>query len=446
MDRFELAGLASEIGKLRMSRVAGRVHAVDSNIVWVSGLTNLLSVSDRVQITQNSGKKLFAEVLRLSDQGAGVMVEGPLSGISIGDRVTQWSNVSLRPNLGWIGRVIDPDGQPLDGRPIPVSEDAPSTRTISPMSRRGLGERLKTGLAVFDTFLPLAQGQRIGVFAGSGVGKSRLLAQLTRGINVDVVVVAMVGERSREIRDFVQNVLGPEGMAKSIVVAASSERPALERRRCARSAMEIAEYFRDQGKQVLYLADSLTRMAEAHRDIAFSAGELPVLQGFPPSMPAELMGLCERAGPGGEGQGDITAVFTVLVAGSDMEEPVADVLRGTLDGHVILDREIAERGRFPAIDILRSVSRSLPEAASEPENDLLTHARRLLGQYEKIEPMMRAGLYREGADPRIDEAVAAWPELDSFVSDKSVSGHEQSFAKLNLILRRAAAGTTKAAS
>ena len=446
MDRFELAGLASEIGKLRMSRAAGRVHAVDSNIVWISGLTKQLSVSDRVQITQSCGKKIFAEVLRLTEQGAGVMVEGPLSGISIGDRVTHWIRNGLRPNLGWLGRVVDPDGRPLDGRPIPVSEEVAVARNVSPLSRRGLGQRLKTGLAVFDTFLPLVQGQRIGVFAGSGVGKSRLLAQLTRGIDVDVVVVALVGERSREIRDFVQNVLGSEGMAKSIVVAASSERPALERRRCARSAMEIAEYFRDQGKQVLYLADSLTRMAEAHRDIAFSAGELPVLQGFPPSMPAELMGLCERAGPGCEGQGDITAVFTVLVAGSDMEEPVADVLRGTLDGHVILDREIAERGRFPAIDVLRSVSRSLPEAATDAENDLLRHARRLLGQYEKIEPMMRAGLYREGADPRMDEAVSAWPDLDSFISDPSVSGPEQSFSKLNLILRRASTGTVKAAS
>ena len=438
MERNELAGLASEIGLLQTSRAFGRVRSVDCNLVWVAGLERTLSVSDRVQIIQGSGKRVFGEVLRLTEQGAAVLVEGALSGISIGDRVTYLGQVSLNPCNSWIGRVIDPDGRPLDGRPLPMSEANIAKLDRPPLLKRGFGARLNTGLAVFDTFLPLVQGQRIGVFAGSGVGKSRLLAQLARGIEADVVVVALIGERSREVRDFVETVLGAEGLKKSVVVAASSDRPALERRRCAHSAMEVAEYFRDQGKQVLLLADSLTRLAEAHRDIAFSAGELPVLQGYPPSMPSELMGLCERAGPGAEGQGDISAVFTVLVAGSDMEEPVADVLRGTLDGHVILDRKIAERGRFPAIDVLKSVSRSLPEAASEQENQTLKKARQLLGTYQRAEPMIRAGLYRAGSDMNVDEAIAAWPEIEQFISEQSVGGCETSFAKLELILRRSA--------
>ena len=438
MERNELAGLASEIGLLQTSRAFGRVRSVDCNLVWVAGLERTLSVSDRVQIIQGSGKRVFGEVLRLTEQGAAVLVEGALSGISIGNRVTYLGQVSLNPCNSWIGRVIDPDGRPLDGRPLPMSEANIAKLDRPPLLKRGFGARLNTGLAVFDTFLPLVQGQRIGVFAGSGVGKSRLLAQLARGIEADVVVVALIGERSREVRDFVETVLGAEGLKKSVVVAASSDRPALERRRCAHSAMEVAEYFRDQGKQVLLLADSLTRLAEAHRDIAFSAGELPVLQGYPPSMPSELMGLCERAGPGAEGQGDISAVFTVLVAGSDMEEPVADVLRGTLDGHVILDRKIAERGRFPAIDVLKSVSRSLPEAASEQENQTLKKARQLLGTYQRAEPMIRAGLYRAGSDMNVDEAIAAWPEIEQFISEQSAGGCETSFAKLELILRRSA--------
>ncbi len=438
MERNELAGLTSEIGLLQSSRAFGRVRSVDCNLVWVEGLERMLSVSDRVQIIQGSGKRVFGEVLRLSEQGAAVLVEGALSGISMGDRVTYLGQVSLNPCNGWIGRVIDPDGRPLDGRPLPMSEDKIDKQHCPAFLKRGFGARLNTGLAVFDTFLPLVQGQRIGVFAGSGVGKSRLLAQLARGIDADVVVVALIGERSREVRDFVETVLGREGLKKSVVVAASSDRPALERRRCAHSAMEVAEFFRDQGKQVLLLADSLTRLAEAHRDIAFSAGELPVLQGFPPSMPSELMGLCERAGPGGEGQGDISAVFTVLVAGSDMEEPVADVLRGTLDGHVILDRKIAERGRFPAIDVLKSVSRSLPEAASEPENQTLKKARQILGTYQRVEPMIRAGLYRAGSDLSVDEAIATWPEIEQFISEQITGGCAASFAKLELILRRSA--------
>ncbi len=300
--------------------------------------------------------------------------------------------------------------------------------------------RLETGLSVFNTLLPVVMGQRIGLFAGSGVGKSRLLAQFARSMQADVVVLAWWGSGAGRCAISSTNVLGPEGMARAVVVAATSDRSPLERRRCPQAAMTIAEHFRDQGKHVLYLADSITRFAEAHREVAIASGEMPALRGFPPSTAHQIMTLAERAGPGTSDMGDITAVFSVLVAGSDMDEPVADILRGVLDGHVVLDRQIAERGRFPAVDLLRSVSRSLPEAANEDENTQIALARRLLGAYARSETMIRAGLYRDGSDVLLDQAIKAWPELELFLAETATVGIENSFARLKLLLRRATSG------
>jgi flagellum-specific ATP synthase len=300
-----------------------------------------------------------------------------------------------------------------------------------------LGERLSTGVAVFDTLLPLVRGQRIGLFAGSGVGKSSLLAKFARGVAADIVVIALVGERGRELREFTERVLGPAGMARSVVVAATSDQPALTRRRCAYTAMAVAEHFRDQGLHVLFLADSITRFAEAHREVALAAGESSALRGFPPSLNQAIMGLAERSGPGPKDAGDITAVFSVLVAGSDMEEPVADILRGVLDGHVVMDRKIAERGRYPAIDLLRSVSRSLPHAASQEENALIAEARRLLGAWDRAEMMVQAGLYTKGSDATIDAAIKIWPALDAFLAEDAPSdGVSGSFRRLATVLEQ----------
>ena len=285
-------------------------------------------------------------------------------------------------------------------------------------------------MAVFDTLLPLVQGQRIGLFAGSGVGKSSLLSGFARGVAADVVVIALIGERGRELREFTEKVLGPEGMARAVVVAATSDQSPPIRRRAAWAAMAVAEHFRDSGRHVLFLADSITRFAEAHREIALATGEAAGLGGWPASVAQMIMSLAERAGPGPEGAGDITAVLSVLVPGSDMEEPVADILRGVLDGHVVLDRAIAERGRFPAVDPLRSVSRSLPDCASAEENALLTRARTLLGAYARAELMIQAGLYTAGTDPLVDAAVRAWPALDGFLAEAAPEGPAQSFARL----------------
>jgi flagellum-specific ATP synthase len=409
----------------------GRVAEIGRGTLTVSGLSRASGLGDRVRLVGAQGQT-GGEVLRLAPVGLTVLPEGPVDGFCIGDRVELIGPAELAPDDGWIGRILDPFGQPLDGLPLmrgtqarPLQAPAPQ-----PASRRRLGERLATGVAVFDTLLPLVRGQRIGLFAGSGVGKSSLLAKFARGVAADVVVIALIGERGRELREFTERVLGVQGMARSVVVAATSDQSPLVRRRCAWAAMTVAEHFRDQGLHVLLLADSITRFAEAHREIALAAGEDASLRGYPPSVAQAIMSLAERAGPGPAGAGDITAVFSVLVPASDMDEPVADTLRGVLDGHVVLDRKIAERGRYPAIDLLRSVSRSLPEAASEAENALIADARRLLGAYDRAELMIQAGLYATGSDPLVDRAIRIWPALDAFLAEDASGGVEGSFHRL----------------
>ncbi|MCR8549503.1 FliI/YscN family ATPase [Salipiger sp. P9] len=437
MDEGEIAGLRARIAQVQPVRAVGRVRSVDGTVIWVRGLAHVACIGDRMRLYRGE-EPLDGEVLRIREDLVAMLPDEGADGVSQGDRVAVMGAPTLAPSDGWIGRVIDPYGLPLDEMPLsPGPRRRPFRASPPPAAqRRGLGARLPTGLAAFDTLLPVVRGQRVGLFAGSGVGKSRLLAALARGMSADVVVLALVGERGREVHDFVHTVLGPEGMARSVVVAATSDRSPLERRRCPLAAMTIAEHFRDQGHHVLYLADSITRFAEAHREVAVAAGEMPALRGFPPSTAHQIMRLAERAGPGLPGSGDITAVFSVLVAGSDMEEPVADILRGVLDGHVVLSREIAERGRFPAIDVLRSVSRSLPEAATDEENAVLLQARHLLGAYARSETMIRAGLYREGEDPVLDQAIRAWPDLDGFVGEVSPHGVDAAFTRLRLILRR----------
>jgi flagellum-specific ATP synthase len=255
-------------------------------------------------------------------------------------------------------------------------------------------------------------------------------------VKADVVVIALIGERGRELRHFIEDILGEEGLKRTVIVCATSDQSPLIRRRCAWSAMSVAEHFREQGLSVLLLADSITRFAEAHREVAVASGEAPVLRGYPPSTAHMIMSLCERAGPGEEGEGEITGIFSVLVAGSDMEEPIADILRGVLDGHIVLSREIAERGRFPAIDVLKSVSRSLPAAASQSENHLISTARRCLSLYEQNEMMIKAGLYATGSDKEIDQSIQVWPDLDAFFTKEEKHGVANSFTQLELLMKR----------
>ncbi len=432
MPVSELECLTAEISALRPIYNVGRVAGVGRGVLTVTGLSHLASLGDQICICHRTGADIYGEVLELQAETITVLPDQSAEGVVIGDRVLLLGELRIAPSNHWIGRVIDPSGRPLDGRALLRGAIDHPLRAQPPKAaeRRPMRGRLETHIAVFDTLLPIVRGQRIGLFAGSGVGKSTLLAKFARGVQADVVVIALIGERGREVREFVDHVLGPEGMARSVVVTATSDQSPLVRRRCAWTAMAVAEHFRDQGQHVLLLADSITRFADAHREVALASGEAASLRGYPPSTAHLIMSLCERAGPGSAQSGDITAVFSVLVAGSDMEEPIADILRGVLDGHVVLDRKIAERGRFPAIDLLRSVSRSLPEAATPEENAVIARARSLLGAYENAEMMIKAGLYSQGSDPLTDAAIRVWPALERFLSEDSSDGIDACFRRL----------------
>ncbi len=407
----------------------GRIQSVSANLVTITGLSDVASVGHRV-VFATAGT--YGEVVSVGEKTISVLPDGLLTELKIGQAVQHLGEVSLYPDDSWLGRVIDSEGLPLDGEPLinghtKVALNAPPPPAAE---RRHLGGRLDTGYALFNTILPIVRGQRIGLFSGSGVGKSSLMAAFASDMEADVVVIALIGERGREVNEFVRRVLGKKGLERSVVIASTSDTSALSRRRAAFSAMAVAEHFRDQGRNVLLMLDSITRLAEAHREIASTAGEPSTMRGFPPSMVNLLAGFAERAGPGTDGQGDITAVFTVLVSGSDMEEPVADTLRGLLDGHVVLSRAIAERGRFPAVDILKSVSRSLPEAASDVENELISTARRTLSVYEDSEIMVRSGLYQKGANPEVDQAVSLFSSLDAFAAERAENGFSGAFESL----------------
>ncbi|KIN65918.1 Flagellum-specific ATP synthase FliI [Sulfitobacter noctilucae] len=435
----QLSGLRAQIETLKAVRPVGRVVQVRAGVIDIAGLGGVARIGDWLSIQRKELPALACEVVQLKNDTVVALPEQAPDGIALQNRAILSDDGVIAPADTWMGRIVDPSGRPLDGKPLLRGALARPLRRAPPDagSRRALGVRLHTGLAVTNTLLPLVRGQRIGLFAGSGVGKSSLLGTLAQNVEADVVVIALIGERGREVRHFVEQVLGEKGLKRSVIVAATSDQSALQRRRCAWTAMAVAEHFRDAGQSVLLLADSITRFAEAHREVAVAAGEAPVLRGYPPSTAHMIMSLCERAGPGQDTQGDITALFSVLVAGSDMDEPIADILRGVLDGHIVLDRSIAERGRYPAIDVLQSVSRSLPEAASVSENVLLHQARRMLSLYDRNAIMIRAGLYTQGSDPELDQAIALSADLDAFLAQPATHDCAHSFQQLGLILRRA---------
>ena len=424
-----LESFRARVAPLRPVRVVGRVRRLLDNRIEVAGLSGTASLGDELVIGAAPGT-LRAEVVALDPDTVTAMPCGPTDGLRIGARVECAGPPALTPSDGWLGRIVDPFGRPLDDRPLaPGRRRALHADPPSPGARGGFGPRLATGYIALDTMLPVTEGQRLGVFAGSGVGKSRLLGDLARRMEADVVVIALVGERGREVSGFARDVLGREGMARTVIVAATSDRAANVRRRCVPAALAVAEHFRDRGLRVLLLADSLTRHAEAHRDVvAATTGTDP--GPMPAGLASDLAALVERAGPGEGGKPGITAVLTVLVAGSDMEEPVADTVRGLLDGHVVLSRAIAESGRYPAIDILASVSRALPDCASDPENAAIVAARRTLETLRRNELMITSGLYEAGRDPAIDDALKRRDRLEGVLAGRS-EGIPESFAALN---------------
>lgn len=412
---------------------SGRVLSCAGQTVQVEGLCGKAGIGTSVLINGRQRGDVIAD----DGQSITVALYGSTQGLTSGMHAKLVPEKPLSPGPDWLGKVLDFDGRDAFGnRPRPGSVPANLNASPPPAGhRRTLGQRLCTGYSAIDTFLPICRGQRVGLFAGSGVGKTSLLGGLAKGSNADVTVIALIGERGREVRAFVDEIVGLEAMRNTVVFAATSDQPPAAKLRAARLAMATAESFRDQGKHVLFLFDSLTRFAQAHREVALSVGETPALRAFPPSTFPALAQLCERAGPGTEGtSGDITAVFSVLVQGSDMEEPISDTVRGILDGHVILDRAIAEGGRYPAIDIGRSISRSLPGAANDEQNAVLSRARSLIRRYEDGRLIVQSGLYAAGSDPLLDQAVICQPKLDAFLQNRSDATIEESFAALQTVV------------
>lgn len=360
---------------------------------------------------------LRAEVIGLRDGHIVLMPYGDTRGIAIGCAVTgagQSPEIAVGPAM--LGRVIDAFGAPLDdGPPVSYSTTRPlRAPSINPLRRPRIEQVAETGVRAIDALLTLGRGQRVGIFAGSGVGKSTLLGMIARRATADINVIALIGERGREVKEFIDKHLGEAGLARSVVIVATADMPALVRARAAYAATAIAEYFRDQGKQVMLTMDSVTRFAMAKREIGLAAGEPPTARGYTPSVFAELPELCERCGTV-DGGGAITALYTVLVEGDDFNEPIADILRATLDGHVVLNRKLAHAGHFPAIDVLQSASRLLSDLAKDAELALVRKAVGHLAAYERNREMIDIGAYRAGSSADIDRAIALMPALKRFL-------------------------------
>ncbi len=398
----------------------GRVTAVQGLMVEVGGVQRAVSVGGRCHLKARDGKDVVCEIIGFRNDRALVMPFGSLDGVGIGSKAELADAAPvIYPDAGWLGRVVNAMGEPIDGGPpLPIGLAPYLLRGSPPPAhqRRRVGGKLDLGVRALNTLLTCCQGQRMGIFAGSGVGKSILLSMLSRYTASDVNVIGLIGERGREVQEFIENNLGEEGLRRSVIVVATSDEPPLMRRQAAYMTLALSEYFRDGGHEVLCLMDSVTRFAQAQREIGLSAGEPPASKGYTPTVFAELPKLLERAGPGIEGTGNITGLFTVLVEGDDHNEPVADAVRATLDGHIVLERAIAERGRYPAVNILKSISRTMPDCNSPHENELVSRVRSLLARYEDMAEMIRLGAYREGTDPGVDEAVHYYPALEAFLS------------------------------
>lgn len=410
-------------------RFGGRVRRCTGNLVSCTAAAVPSGIGDLCWIERNGGKAspsrafstegaILGEVVGFDESGVTVAPYEEVDGLSLGARV--WFDRGMavvRPDASWRGRVLDALGRPIDNGPLlhqGVTAYPIQARAIPAHRRAHIGTRLRLGVRALDLFTPCCVGQRLGIFAGSGVGKSSLMSMIARGSDADVMVIGLIGERGRELGEFLERTLGPEGRARSVLVVATSDMPAMMRRRAAYLTLAVAEYFRDQGQTVLCLLDSVTRFAMALREIYLAAGEPPTTKGYPPSVFAELPRLLERAGPG-EGRGSITGLFTVLVEGDDTNEPIADTVRGILDGHVVLDRRIAEAGRYPAVDVLRSISRTAPGCYAPDERATVARARRLMSAYADMAELIQLGAYRAGSNPQLDEAIAARPALEDLL-------------------------------
>lgn len=427
--------LARIVADTELVARTGRVVAVRGHIVESTGPAAQIGELCRIGDGMDPRAAIDAEVIGFDRGMTLLMPLGSPEGISLGERVIALGSlpdVPVGPQL--LGRVVDAFGRPVDGAGPIVTSQRRALRNRPPqaMRRQRVAAPLETGVKVIDSMLSLGKGQRVGLFSGSGVGKSSLLGMMARGMRSGVNVIALIGERSREVREFVEDQLGEDGLRRSVIVVATADEPAVVRTRAAYAATALAEYFRDSGEHVLLMMDSITRFAMARREIGLAVGEPPTARGYTPSVFAELPQLCERAGPG-DGPGAITGIYTVLVDGDDMNEPVADTLRATLDGHIVLSRDIANAGQYPAIDVLQSVSR-LHGTLSEPAD--MTAARKLRAAcalYERNRQLIEIGAYKPGVSAALDRVVQLMPAIRAFLSQRLTQGspRDESLAQLS---------------
>jgi len=415
-----LENTLNKINSLAQFKVFGRVHAINGLMIEAIGLQGVVSIGTKCQIVSTYGDKILAEVVGIKGDSAMLMPFADPIGISAGCRVeVEESQNFIYPSTALLGRVVNALGTPVDEKgPIEPGKIPYMLKATPPSAhkRKMVEGKLDLGVRAVNSFVTCCKGQRMGIFAGSGIGKSVLISMLTKYSNAEVKVIGLVGERGRELQEFLHKYLGEEGLKNAVIIAATSDESALMRRQAAYLTLTIAEYFRDIGKEVLCLVDSVTRFAMAQREIGLSAGEPPATRGYTPSVFAELPKLMERAGPGIKGQGNITGLFTVLVEGDDHNEPISDAVRGILDGHIVLERKIAERGRYPAVNVLRSISRTMPSCNTKEQNELISKAKKILSVYEDMAEMIRLGAYRKGSDPDVDEAIKYFPKLEEFLS------------------------------
>lgn len=416
--------IALEIGKLSPVKIYGTVTKILGLMVEIKGIADRLSIGSMVLLCPPDGRQIPCEAVGFRDDVALAMPFGTLEGVGLGCKAEVVGYTPfVCPDESWLGRVVNALGEPLDGKgPLGEGDLSVPFRNSPPPAhqRTRMGGKLDLGVRAVNTFLSTCMGQRMGIFSGSGVGKSVTLSMMARYTKADVSVIGLVGERGREVQEFLEDDLGAEGLKRSVVVVATGDEPPLMRRQAAYLTMAIAEYFRAQNKQVLCMIDSVTRFAMALREIGLSAGEPPTTKGYPPSMYGELARLLERAGSGIQGQGTITGIFSVLVEGDDMNEPVADAARGILDGHIVMDRKIADRGRYPAIDILKSVSRAMPECLDQNQREIVKRAKALISTYEDMAELIRLGAYRKGSDPKVDEAIQYYDAIEAFLTQQKI--------------------------
>ena len=392
----------------RISQVIGLIAEGDSLGLGVGGLASIIN---------NQGQEIKAEVVGFREEKALFMPYGDIRGVSLGSRIVPVSSspmVEVSDHL--LGRVVDGMGHPIDGKgPVPAGQSYYLYgKPMGPLERKVIREPLDVGIGAINAITPLGQGQRIGIMAGSGVGKSVLMGMMTKHTSADVVVIGLIGERGREVKDFVEDTLGQEGLKRAVVVAATSDSPPLTRMRGAYLATTIAEYFRDQGKDVLLMVDSITRFAMSSRDVGLAAGEPPTTRGYTPSFFVQIPILLERAGCLERG-GSITGIYTVLVEGDDLNDPVGDTVRSIVDGHIVLSRDLANRGHYPAIDVMASVSRVMRDVSSSEHMELRDKAVNIMAAYKNAEDMITIGAYVDGSDANVDQAKKLMPRINQFL-------------------------------